>query len=318
MAAKEPIIFLKTKSQPTDNYEKYFDSRNGATQFEPSFIPVLMHRIKPNAVTQFTEWLEAGAFSRYQHKFTTYGGIIFTSQRAVEVFSAAVANVLENSSQDLQQLIAPRFPFYVVGPATANALHALQIEDVAIVGEHTGNGGALANFIRDDYGLRTAATGYKKPLMFVTGEQRSDAVSGIMHDSSHPPSKRFDVIEEIVYETTERLNFAEEFACVVDKIDESVSTLWVVVFSPTGCRAMLDGLGRLRKDGSDRGRQASKAPHVFIVTIGPTTRDYLMREFECTPDVCARNPTPEGLYRAIEEFRSGEDAISTMTGNEQC
>jgi uroporphyrinogen-III synthase len=42
----------------------------------------------------------------------------------------------------------------------------------------------------------------------------------------------------------------------------------------------------------------------FVVTIGPTTRDYLKNTFGFEPDVCAEKPSLEGLIDGISKFLS--------------
>lgn len=87
--------------------------------------------------------------------------------------------------------------------------------------------------------------------------------------------------------------------------------MWVVVFSPTGCDAMLRVLGLSSSSsssssstgtgvgtvsGDDRNRR------IFIATIGPTTRDHLRSKYGVEPDVCAQEPSQDGVGRGIEEF----------------
>lgn len=73
---------------------------------------------------------------------------------------------------------------------------------------------------------------------------------------------------------------------------------WVVVFSPTGCRELLGVLG---VGGEVEGGRRSRR-RMFVATIGPTTRDYLVREFGFEPDVCAERPSPEGVGEGMRIF----------------
>jgi uroporphyrinogen-III synthase len=80
-----PVLLLKTKSIPNDGYEEHF-LESGV--YDPVFVPVLEHKFD-------AEGLQAvnGLLAR---KLTTedgdlkYGGMIFTSQRAVEAFAKIV------------------------------------------------------------------------------------------------------------------------------------------------------------------------------------------------------------------------------------
>ena len=113
-------------------------------------------------------------------------------------------------------------------------------------------------------------------------------------------------------------SFAAEFAAAL-LATSSAKRRWVVVFSPTGCEAMLRVLGRLdewtgrvrrreREGGDDtesesngKGEGESRRA-VFVACIGPTTRDYLEREFGFRVDVCAETPSPEGVGEGIRRF----------------
>jgi Uroporphyrinogen-III synthase HemD len=79
---KTPILLLKTKSMPNDSYEEYFSSSTSACT--PIFIPVLEHRPNTANLRKVKDLLRDGELRR------KYGGMIFTSQRAVEVFAQVV------------------------------------------------------------------------------------------------------------------------------------------------------------------------------------------------------------------------------------
>jgi uroporphyrinogen-III synthase len=76
------ILLLKTKSTPNDSYEEYFSNRTST--FNPIFIPVLEHRPNTSNLRQVRDWLRDGELR------SKYGGMIFTSQRAVEEFAQVV------------------------------------------------------------------------------------------------------------------------------------------------------------------------------------------------------------------------------------
>jgi uroporphyrinogen-III synthase len=84
---KVPILLLKTKSTPNDSYDEYFSSTT--TAFNPIFIPVLEHRPNTSNLRQVRNWL------RHDELRKRYGGMIFTSQRAVEAFAQVVQELEE-------------------------------------------------------------------------------------------------------------------------------------------------------------------------------------------------------------------------------
>jgi uroporphyrinogen-III synthase len=87
-----PVLLLKTKSKPTDAYEDLFASRaaQGGLTFTSYFVPVMEHRFTDKGLQEVTSFLEAGQFCDRAEAKDGYGGIIFTSQRAVEAFAHVV------------------------------------------------------------------------------------------------------------------------------------------------------------------------------------------------------------------------------------
>ena len=96
-----PILLLKTKSSPQDGYEDFFSAKN----YNPTFIPVLEHRFLKNNLTQVRDLFHKNAFNNTQTP-RKYGGLIFTSQRAVEGF----AQMIEDEKDGIYNL--PQTPTY--------------------------------------------------------------------------------------------------------------------------------------------------------------------------------------------------------------
>lgn len=193
-------------------------------------------------------------------------------------------------------------PIYSVGPATTRALKAVcQEPPLQIFGEHTGNGDALAKFILDHYGQWYQSRQVKPPLLFLVGEQRRDIVPKTLMDPSLASDRRIQVDEVVVYGTGIMKSFSRDFANLL-QATETRAVRWVVVFSPTGCDDMLRGLGMLNEATGKVTKERLKERKTFIATIGPTTRDYLRRTFDMEPDVCANEPSPEGVKQGILQF----------------
>lgn len=139
-------------------------------------------------------------------------------------------------------------------------------------------------------------------------------------DESLSPTKRIQVDELVVYETGVMESFEGDFRAAVRAGQEYVAladgvgeerVIWVIVFSPTGCDAMLRVLGLLStstdSSGGDTGALVDGSAsgmerRIFIATIGPTTRDHLVKNYGFQPDVCADKPSPEGVGAGIEAF----------------
>ena len=84
-----PILFLKTKSTPTDAYEDLFNAQPlVGSHFDPDFVPVLRHSFKDEGMDRVGEVLRKKEV--HNKPGAPYGGMIFTSQRAVEAFAALV------------------------------------------------------------------------------------------------------------------------------------------------------------------------------------------------------------------------------------
>ncbi|GKZ34661.1 hypothetical protein AbraIFM66950_004975 [Aspergillus brasiliensis] len=318
---KPPIVLLKTKSTPHDNYEEYFHHQ---TSYNPTFIPVLSHNFHTENLHSIRGSFASGALlppsstkdqePEQQNHARKYGGLIFTSQRAVEGFGKVLAeldddseakNTLKTSSRDLQ--------IYTVGPATHRSLTNIvttYLPYASIHGADTGNGEALAKFILQHYSsLHTTSSGNvsaKPPLLFLVGEQRRDIIPRTLTSPDLSPEQRIGVDEVVVYETGVMEGFEEGFRGVVEREREIMKgdagrVVWVVVFSPTGCEGMLRGLGFLDGPNKDKGEDGGRR-RFFVATIGPTTRDYLRKEFGFEADVCAERPSPEGVGEGIERF----------------
>ncbi|KAL2127891.1 hypothetical protein VTI74DRAFT_10020 [Chaetomium olivicolor] len=293
MAPKTPVLLLKTKSVPGDSYEELFSASpiNGV-DFEPSFVPVLEHRSDDVGMARVRAALQTGSIGRAQG--SAYGGLIFTSQRAVEAF----AKLVEERRGDDGWPHLQDVPVYSVGPATTRALKAVpQTPPLQVFGEHTGIGEKLAPFILEHYGGWYRDREPKPPLLFLVGEKRRDIIPKVLTEAG------WRVDEVVVYGTGELKSFKDDFA---QRLAETADRprRWVVVFSPSGCDSMLSAMGLL-DDSTGKAKPKRPDRNTFIATIGPTTRDHLIQRYGYEPDVCAEQPTPEAVWQAIACFSQG-------------
>lgn len=295
-----PLLLLKTKSAPTDTYEELFSAVDHS-RYGPVFVPVLEHRFRRDAL----DWVQHHITSRgfvpaSQLGLATYGALVFTSQRAVEAFVEIVESIRADGNLVIDHLLPPTLPLYVVGPATARGLKSLKLP-CPILGEETGNGEALAAFILEHYNSAYAGT-HKPPLLFLVGDKRRDIIPKTLQSEELEPEKRSQVDELVIYETGEMQSFKANFSSIWrENVRHGAQRQWVVVFSPTGCQAMLESLDLLDPE-SRRAKPTADQRNIFIATIGPTTRDYLVKEFGFSPDVCAERPSPEGIAEGIKAF----------------
>lgn len=296
---KTPILLLKTKSVPTDTYEELFLTYDNQG-YAPVFVPVLEHRFKPDALNTVRQHiLNRGLVPTLQNGLATYGALIFTSQRAVEAFNEVVEDIRKERTS-VDDLLPESLPLYVVGPATARGLRALNLR-CPILGEETGNGEALAGFILEHYNSLYPGIP-NPPILFMVGDKRRDIIPRTLQSEQLPSDRSARVDELVIYETGEMRSFKSNFTDIWQA--NAVSgrkRQWIVVFSPTGCQAMLESLGLLDVE-TGKAKKIASGRDVLILTIGPTTRDYLMNEFDFVPDVVAEKPSPEGIAEGIRAF----------------
>lgn len=194
---------------------------------------------------------------------------------------------------------------YVVGPATRNALITIGFAADNILGHESGNGEALAQYIvqeHESHPLGSPSPSQRRQqqrappqnFLFLVGEIRRDIIPKTLSSQTIP----IPITELIAYQTKTR-DFQNELRGVIDTLDELQNkTRWVVVFSPTGADKALEVVKeRLVREKEDVVYR--------YCTIGPTTRDYLVKELEIEPDVVAAVPSPEGLVDAIMAFDGG-------------
>lgn len=294
-----PVLLLKTKSVPTDAYEQLFSTADNG-RFTPVFVPVLEHQFKQSALAEVSQCITSrGCVARSKGGLASYGALIFTSQRAVEAFAEIVDQIRKDGALAIEDLLPEELPLYAVGPATARGLRALGLQ-CPILGEESGNGEALAAFMLDHY--NTLYPDASKPAMlFLVGEKRRDIIPKTLQAEELGP-RRTTVDEVVIYETGEMHSFKSNFSDIWQaNAAGGAGVQWIVVFSPTGCKAMLQSLGLL-DDSTSRFKATSTKRWLFVATIGPTTRDYLVSEFGFVPDVCAEKPSPEGVMDGIRAF----------------
>lgn len=304
---KIPILLLKTKSVPTDTYEELFSTCDNHC-YAPVFVPVLEHRFKRDALDIVRQHvLSRGFVPTPRNGLATYGALIFTSQRAVEAFTQVVEDIRKEGIHAVDELLPESLPLYVVGPATARGLRTLKLP-CPILGEETGNGEALAGFILEHYNALHPDVS-NPPILFMVGDKRRDIIPKTLQSGQLPLDKSAGVDELVIYETGEMHAFKTDFTNMWQQNAGSGSVVqWVIVFSPTGCHAMLESLDLLDLD-TGKAKTDNRPREVLIVTIGPTTRDYLIDEFKFTPDVVAERPSPEGILEGIRAYLKSHSQV---------
>ena len=82
------MLLLKSKSTPIDAYEQLLSTPRSGLALEPIFIPVLEHAFERENILRTDKLLRDRKIG--SHEEALYGGLIFTSQRAVEALSQII------------------------------------------------------------------------------------------------------------------------------------------------------------------------------------------------------------------------------------
>ena len=93
-AEKIPVFLLKTRSAAGDAYEDLFSAPRDGFEFAPTFVPVLEHCFLDDGLAEIRGHLRGKRIANSPG--SSYGGLIFTSQRAVEAFSKLVQDEPES------------------------------------------------------------------------------------------------------------------------------------------------------------------------------------------------------------------------------
>ena len=152
----------------------------------------------------------------------------------------------------------------------------------------------------DHYGEWYKHMNTMPPLLFMVGEQRRDIIPRTLMDPQLPENRRIHVNELVVYGTGVMETFEEDFKRILMQTKHK-GMRWVVVFSPTGCEAMLRAL-HLLDPQTGKAKTYAQRGDTYIATIGPTTRDFLRETFGFEADVCAEKPNPESIHAGIMDF----------------
>ena len=110
MPIPQQVFLLKTKSHPTDPYDIFFRSQG----FDPIFVPVLQHRhVNLDTTRQIICEGRIEGLGKPAAE-AEYGGVIVTSQRAVEALGEVLES-LQGMSKSLRTGVGVEAPGREVG-----------------------------------------------------------------------------------------------------------------------------------------------------------------------------------------------------------
>ncbi|XP_065699484.1 uroporphyrinogen-III synthase [Patagioenas fasciata] len=249
----------KDKESGPDPYIKELELHG----FEATLIPVLSF--------EFVS-LES-LFEKLSHP-ECYGGLIFTSPRALEAIKICLKESSKNEawSKSLKQRWNSK-PVYVVGKATASL-----VEEIGLTpkGEQSGNAEKLAEYICSREKPNSS------PLLFPCGALKREVLPTVLREKGVP-------LESVtVYQTTQHKDLQGSLSRYFQQQGVPAS---IVFFSPSGVKFCLQHIQKLSGDFIN---------HIKFAAIGPTTAEAL--EAAGLPVSCtAQSPTAPHLAAAVQK-----------------
>lgn len=262
---------LLLKSETTEKYKEALQ----AASYDAYYLPILGHQLVDQARLQAI--VKQGGYS----------GVIFTSQRGVQAWKEAT-KVASNP-------VWTKMPFYVVGPATRDALLDLPQgpvppPELIIGGEETGRAEKLGKLMVERLAKSSGGN-----LLYLVGDKRRDVLSGILSDAG------IDVEEVLVYETSMAAQFPSQLDIHLSRC--LTTPIWIVFFSPSGASyALPHMIAHLsKKYGQLPVAELLEKAKIRLASIGPISADYLQAEHGLHTQAICNQPTPESLILALQQ-----------------
>ncbi|XP_031812875.1 uroporphyrinogen-III synthase isoform X1 [Sarcophilus harrisii] len=259
---KMKVLLLKDAKDDDSGLDPYLQEL-GSCGFEATLIPVLAF-----------EFLSLPSFSEKLSHPEAYGGLVFTSPRAVEALQLSLerAGQLEVWKKSLKEKWRLK-PAYVVGQATASLVKKVGL---AAEGEKCGNGEKLAEYICS---RETPAT---LPLLFPCGTLKGEVLPKTL-------KQKGILLESLtVYQKVQHPRMQ-------DSLKSYFSTqgvpAGVTFFSPSGLTYSLPHIQELSGASFDR---------IKFAAIGPTTARAIASAgipVSCT----AEKPCPQDLAAGLQK-----------------
>ncbi|KXN90407.1 Uroporphyrinogen-III synthase [Leucoagaricus sp. SymC.cos] len=299
------VLLLRTPSETSpDPYE----SSLRKASYTPYSLPVL-----ETSITNLSD-LQALMYTGPQSR--GYAGVIITSKRSCEAWSAAAKNQLallsfdgDNSRAVLKSSLAAwaKVPFYVVGKGTANALEEFRVlcsdsgsdVNLDIRGQDTGTGEQLARFVLEDI-LGGSGSG-TSTLLYLTGDKNRDTVPKIL-SPEEGQGRKIELEALQVYETHGSTNFESNLKSLVAE-NYKDNNWWIVFFAPSSADfAYPKLLKHFIFTPNETPLELDDPPHLLtakVAAIGYVTSAHLEEELKIRVDAIATKPSAEALSTAI-------------------
>ncbi|XP_016065987.1 PREDICTED: uroporphyrinogen-III synthase isoform X3 [Miniopterus natalensis] len=251
------VLLLKDSTE--DGGQDPYIRELGLYGLEATLIPVLSF-----------EFLSLPSFSEKLSRPEAYGGLIFTSPRAVEAVQLCLG---DDKTEAWKKSLRGKWnakSVYVVGNATASLVNKIGLD---AEGEHCGNAEKLAEYIcsRESPAL---------PLLFPCGARKGETLPSVLKDRGIPMESI------IVYQKTPHPGIQVNLNSYYSTQGIPAS---ITFFSPSGLTYSLRYIQELSGDNINQ---------IKFAAIGPTTARALAARglpVSCT----AESPTPRALAAGI-------------------
>lgn len=255
------VLLLKDAKEDDCSQDPYVKEL-GLHGLEATLIPVLSF-----------EFLCLPSLSEKLSHPEDFGGLIFTSPRAVEAVKLSLEQ--SNKAQAWEKSLREKWnarPVYVVGNATASLVSQIGLRTA---GGHCGNAEKLAEYI-------CSKESVPLPLLFPCGTLKREVLPQMLKDKGLP-------LESItVYETIPHPGIQGNLNSYYCKQGIPAS---ITFFSPSGVKYSLEHIQELSGDSMEQ---------IKFAAIGPTTARALAAQglhVSCT----AESPTPQALAAGMRK-----------------
>ncbi|NXI52927.1 HEM4 synthase, partial [Chloroceryle aenea] len=257
------VLLLKDPKDKDSGPDPYVQEL-GLYGFEATLIPVLSFEFSS---------LES-LFEKLSHP-EHYGGLIFTSPRALEAIKICLK---DKSSNETSCFICLDSGFNLMQHILYMCIFLVIVEEIGLApqGEKSGNAEKLAEYICSREKPNSSA------LLFPCGALKREVLPTVLREKGIP-------LESLpVYQTTQHKDLQESLSSYFSQQGIPAS---IVFFSPSGVRFCLQHIQKLSGDFTNA---------IKFVAIGPTTAEALGAAgipVSCT----AQSPTPQALAAGIHK-----------------
>ncbi|XP_030610956.1 uroporphyrinogen-III synthase isoform X2 [Archocentrus centrarchus] len=249
------------------------EPRDGESGSDPYIKELASHGHKATLVPVLSfKFVSLNSLSAKLFQPEKYGGLIFTSPRAVEAVKLCLD--AEERREEWNKAVKDKWntkSIYVVGKATASLVHNLGLNPL---GADTGTAEVLSRLI-----IEREATNIP-PLFFPCGSIKREVLPTALRENGVP-------LETLtVYQTAEHPDLEKN---LTNYFTEQGIPASIAFFSPSGVKFCLEVVRRLS------GEQLTQ---IRFAAIGPTTQDAMAADGLCV-SCTAEKPTAEHLATAI-------------------